>query len=190
MKANETTFQHVIEGTKQYIVPLFQRPYCWDKSQWETLWNDLVEMQDVARPRSPTSSARSSRSRPSRCPKASRRFLLIDGQQRLTTTFILLTLLRDTARREGRAELAEEIEQTLLVNRFKKGDDHVKLLPTQADRPAFLQLVQEPGRSRRAASVPPIRSWSEAPDRGDRHRSLEGNHRRTARGREHHARLG
>ena len=47
MKANETTFQHVIEGTKQYIVPLFQRPYCWDKSQWETLWNDLVEMQDV-----------------------------------------------------------------------------------------------------------------------------------------------
>src|SRR5262249_56860083 len=52
MKANETTFQHVIEGTKQYIVPLFQRPYCWDKSQWETLWNDLVEMQDAARSRS------------------------------------------------------------------------------------------------------------------------------------------
>jgi hypothetical protein len=52
MKANETTFQHVIEGTKQYIVPLFQRPYCWDKSQWETLWNDLVDMQDVGCPRS------------------------------------------------------------------------------------------------------------------------------------------
>lgn len=52
MKANETTFQHVIEETKQYIVPLFQRPYCWDKSQWETLWNDLVDMQDVVRPRS------------------------------------------------------------------------------------------------------------------------------------------
>ena len=31
MKASETTFQHVIEGTKQYIVPLFQRPYCWVK---------------------------------------------------------------------------------------------------------------------------------------------------------------
>ena len=56
-----------------------------------------------------------------------------------------MTLLRDTARREGRPELADEIEQTLLVNRFKKGDDHVKLLPTQTDRPAFLELVQNPG---------------------------------------------
>ena len=54
-------------------------------------------------------------------------------------------MLRDTARREGRPELADEIEQTLLVNRFKKGDDHVKLLPTQTDRPAFLELVQNPG---------------------------------------------
>ena len=144
MKANETTFQHVIEGTKQYIVPLFQRPYCWDKSQWETLWNDLVEMQDVVRPRSHFIGSivtLQTQSVPEGVPK----YLLIDGQQRLTTTFILLTLLRDAARREGRAELADEIEQTLLVNRFKKGDDHVKLLPTQTDRPAFLELVQNPG---------------------------------------------
>jgi len=144
MKASETTFQHVIEGTKQYIVPLFQRPYCWDKTQWETLWNDLVEMRDVVGPRSHFIGSivtLQTQSVPEGVPK----FLLIDGQQRLTTTFILLTLLRDTARREGRTDLADEIEQTLLVNRFKKGDDHVKLLPTQIDRPAFLQLVQNPG---------------------------------------------
>lgn len=144
MKANETTLQHVIEGTKQYVVPLFQRPYCWDKAQWEILWNDLIEMQDVVTTRSHFIGSivtLQTQSVPEGVPK----YLLIDGQQRLTTTFILLTMLRDTARREGRAELADEIEQTLLVNRFKKGDDHVKLLPTQTDRPAFLQLVQNPG---------------------------------------------
>ena len=144
MKANETTFQHVIEGTKQYIVPLFQRPYCWDKAQWETLWNDLVDMQDVVCPRSHFIGSivtLQTQSVPEGVPK----YLLIDGQQRLTTTFILLTLLRDHAQHEGRTELADEIEQTLLVNRFKKGDDHVKLLPTQTDRPAFLELVQHPG---------------------------------------------
>ena len=27
MKASETKFQPIIEGTKQYVVPLFQRPY-------------------------------------------------------------------------------------------------------------------------------------------------------------------
>ncbi len=144
MKANETTFQHVIEGTKQYIVPLFQRPYCWDKSQWETLWNDLVEMEDADVPRSHFIGSivtLQTQSVPEGVPK----YLLIDGQQRLTTTFILLTLLRDSARRDGREDLAQEIEQTLLVNPFKKGDDYVKLLPTQADRPGFLKLVREPG---------------------------------------------
>jgi len=144
MKANETTFQHVVEGTKQYIVPLFQRPYCWDKAQWETLWNDLVELLDADRPRTHFFGSivtLQTQSVPEGVPK----FLLIDGQQRLTTTFILLTLLRDTARLEEREELAAEIEQTLLVNRFKKGDDHVKLLPTQTDRPAFLDLIRAPG---------------------------------------------
>jgi hypothetical protein len=27
MKANETKLQMIIEGTKQFVVPLFQRPY-------------------------------------------------------------------------------------------------------------------------------------------------------------------
>ena len=104
MKANETTFQHVIEGTKQYIVPLFQRPYCWDKSQWETLWNDLVEMEETERPHSHFIGSivtLQTQSVPEGVPK----YLLIDGQQRLTTTFILLTLLRDSARRDGREDL-------------------------------------------------------------------------------------
>lgn len=144
MKASETTFQQVIEGGKQYIVPLFQRPYCWGKPQWQTLWDDLVGMEDVGSP--PTHFIGSivtiqTQSVPEGVPK----YLLIDGQQRLTTTFILLTLLRDSARREHREELAQEIEQTLLVNPFKKGNDYVKLLPTQADRPAFLNLIREPG---------------------------------------------
>ena len=29
MQAIETKFQAYIEGTKQYVVPLFQRPYSW-----------------------------------------------------------------------------------------------------------------------------------------------------------------
>src|SRR5260370_41278015 len=41
MKTSETKLQALIEGTKQYIVPLFQRPYSWDKKEWEMLWNDL-----------------------------------------------------------------------------------------------------------------------------------------------------
>ena len=38
--------------------------------------------------------------------------------------------------------LSQEIEETLLTNRFKQGNDVWKLLPTQADRKAFIQLLE------------------------------------------------
>jgi len=44
MQANDTKLQPLIEGTKQYLVPLFQRPYSWDKAQWKTLWADIEEL--------------------------------------------------------------------------------------------------------------------------------------------------
>src|SRR5437879_6300720 len=52
MKANETKLQSVIEGAKQYVVPLFQRKYSWDTKEWNTLWDDLVELYEETKPRS------------------------------------------------------------------------------------------------------------------------------------------
>jgi len=54
----------------------------------------------------------------------------------------LLTLLRDSARKSSEVELAQEIEQTMLINPFKKGSDYYKLLPTQIDRDSFKGIVQ------------------------------------------------
>jgi uncharacterized protein with ParB-like and HNH nuclease domain len=141
MKASETKFQPIIEGTKQYVVPLFQRPYSWDKREWDMLWEDVSELCESEEPKShfigsivtmPTVSV----------PEGVGKYLLIDGQQRLTTIFILLTLLRDKAKSQGNIELASEIEQTMLVNPFKKGTDYFKLLPTQVDRSAFQALIE------------------------------------------------
>jgi uncharacterized protein with ParB-like and HNH nuclease domain len=140
MKASETKLQALIEGTKQYVVPLFQRAYSWDKKEWEMLWNDLIELCETDSPRThfigsmvtmPTTSV----------PEGVAKYLLIDGQQRLTTIFILLALLRDKAKKNDQEELAEEINDTLLVNRYKKGIDHYKLQPTQVDREAFQDLI-------------------------------------------------
>jgi uncharacterized protein with ParB-like and HNH nuclease domain len=149
MKASETKFQPIIEGTKQYVVPLFQRPYSWEKKEWDVLWEDLVWLCENEEPKShfigsivtmPTVSV----------PEGVSKFLLIDGQQRLTTIFILLTLLRDAAKKNDSGDLAEEIEQMMLVNPFKKGGDYFKLLPTQVDRDSFKNLVQ--GKEIRADS--------------------------------------
>ena len=119
MKASETKLQPIIEGTKQYIVPLFQRSYSWEREEWNVLWEDLVDLCSMDTPRThfvgsivtmPTMSV----------PEGVAKYLLIDGQQRLTTIFIILALLRDKAKENDQKELAEEINNTLLVNPYKK----------------------------------------------------------------------
>lgn len=141
MKASETKFQPIIEGTKQYVVPLFQRPYSWEKKEWDVLWDDLVDLCENPEPRSHFIGSIVTMPAVS-VPEGVSKYLLIDGQQRLTTIFILLTLLRDLAKQSGDQMLADEINQTMLVNPFKKGLDYYKLMPTQADRNSFQMLVQ------------------------------------------------
>lgn len=34
MHAKETRLQEIIEGTKQYVIPLFQRPNSWTQKEW------------------------------------------------------------------------------------------------------------------------------------------------------------
>jgi uncharacterized protein with ParB-like and HNH nuclease domain len=141
MKASETKLQDIIEGTKQYIVPLFQRPYSWKKDEWQVLWDDIAEICTTDNPRPhfmgsivtiPATSV----------PEGVTKYLLIDGQQRLTTVFILLTALRDRAKESEDEELAAEIDNTILVNPYKKGLEYYKLQPTQLDREAFHQIIK------------------------------------------------
>lgn len=140
MQAKETKLQDIIEGTKQYVVPLFQRSYSWDKKEWKALWDDLIELSEMENPRThfigsivslPTVSV----------PEGVSKFLLIDGQQRLTTILILLTLLKDSANENGDSNFADEIQNTLLVNQYKDNLDYYKLLPTQVDRDDFQNLI-------------------------------------------------
>jgi uncharacterized protein with ParB-like and HNH nuclease domain len=133
MKANETRFQPFIEGTKQYIVPLFQRAYSWDKKEWEVLWDDLMDLYDN---KNKNHFFGSIVTMPDKSvPEGVTKYLLIDGQQRLATIFILLALLRDLAKDKRDEELSNEINQIMLVNPFKKDDDYFKLMPTQVVAP-------------------------------------------------------
>lgn len=140
MQAKETKLQDIIEGTKQYVIPLFQRTYSWTPKEWEVLWKDLVELSEMENPRThfigsivnmPTVSV----------PEGVAKYLLIDGQQRLTTIFILLTLLRNKAREIQNGRFADEINNTLLVNQYKDGNDYFKLMPTQIDRETYENFI-------------------------------------------------
>ena len=140
MQANETRLSKILEGQNQYVIPLFQRTYSWDTKEWSVLWDDLTEILDSEIPR--THFVGSIVSMPTvSVPEGVAKYLLIDGQQRITTIFVLLILLRDKARDSDQERLADEISNTLLVNAYQDGDDYFKLMPTQVDRVAYRALV-------------------------------------------------
>lgn len=156
MKAGEVVFQRLLDGKIQYVVPLYQRPYSWGEKQWEQLWADIVEIYRLPEPRNHfigsvvTQQAATS-------PEGASKYLLIDGQQRMTTLFILLSMIRDHAEQEAYPNLADEIHHSCLVNQYLTGPDRTKFVPTQGDRDAFHAVVvetepnREPnGRVRRA----------------------------------------
>ena len=44
--AVETNLQRLLEGTKQYQVPLYQRTYSWRNAQPQRLWDDIVKLAE------------------------------------------------------------------------------------------------------------------------------------------------
>lgn len=144
VKAAETNLAGVLEGKKQYQVPLYQRVYSWRKPQLDQLWNDVTELA-AARREDPSATHFIGSLVLSQSPDYSvvgvSKLLVVDGQQRLTTLTILLAALRDHLIESGDPERAQGIQAQYLVNVYDK-DKPAKVLPTQADRAAYLAVVR------------------------------------------------
>jgi len=127
------------DGSKQGIIPLFQRPYSWEPRDWSTLWDDLMAQYDEEGRTShfmgavvtvPVKSV----------PVGVGKHMVIDGQQRLTTISLLLNAIRDKASAEKDMPTVGIISD-FLVNRHYPAPDDLKLVPTQVDRAAYNAVV-------------------------------------------------
>ncbi len=139
MKAGELTLQTLLEGKKQYVVPLFQRPYSWTRKNWQVLWEDVLETydhEDASRHFLGSIVTKAVTGGPGDVA----RHILIDGQQRLTTLTILLAALRDVTA-ESNPELSAEISSLYTTNQFTKDNDRFKVLPTQVDRATYARII-------------------------------------------------
>lgn len=94
MKAIDRPFTKIINGTTQFVIPVFQRDYSWTEGHCEQLWKDVRRIASDPAERGHflgsfvyVSTGDSS--------AGFTRWLLIDGQQRLTTLTLLITALRD-----------------------------------------------------------------------------------------------
>ena len=140
MKATETVFQKLLDGKMQYVVPLYQRTYSWEQKQWEQIWDDLIEVYSLEFPRNHFIGSVVTQQIPT-APEGTSRYTLIDGQQRMTTLFILLSVIRKHADEVIYGSLADEIQNTCLINMYSSGGDRNKLMPTERDRQAFNALL-------------------------------------------------
>ena len=139
MKASETRLRALLEGQQHFVVPLFQRPYSWQRNDWETLWNDIIETYRFKPAGGHFLGSIVSKSQPG-TPEGVSPYIVIDGQQRLTTLSIVIAALRD---RIGKADPAagERISDLCLINKYAKNEYHYKIRPTQADRPAYFAVI-------------------------------------------------
>ncbi len=147
MKAIDCPFTKIINGTTQFVIPVFQRDYSWTEVQCEQLWKDIVRvgkdtggrkhfMGSVVYVPSGDSTANFTR------------WLLIDGQQRLTSLTLLLIAFRrhlvdsKWERKSDDGPNPKKIEAYFLKNMQEEGNRENKLVLRRNDQALLEALLK------------------------------------------------
>jgi len=145
LKAIDRPFTKIINGTTQFVIPVFQRDYSWTEAECEQLWKDVLAIAAAPHDRGHflgsvvyVSTGDSS--------AGFTRWLMIDGQQRVTTLTLLLTALRDhiadigwTGSEDGPS--VKRVEAYFLKNVQEEGDRRHKLVLRRHDQATLRALL-------------------------------------------------
>lgn len=135
-------------GRLQYVVPAYQRAYTWDNENWMSLWEDVEAvleryLDDPGQQPPPQHFLGAVVIELEHFPVGGMepRFV-IDGQQRLTTTQILLAASATTLAEKGEDGRAAEL-RSLTINHDNSatGDFRFKIWPAKADRGSFKAVI-------------------------------------------------
>lgn len=132
-------------GDVHYVLPHFQREYAWDKSEWQTLINDIMSIYDLYEEANPpehfmgTLVVINDGTQAGTVPV----FRLVDGQQRLTTISLLFCALANLLKDDKDSTSLHRKLRAMLVNQYESGVLRYKLLPTvkYGDRASYTALV-------------------------------------------------
>lgn len=143
MDARKGNIYEILNGNRQFLIPVYQRFYSWDIDQCKRLWNDIVEMQRKGKAGHFVGSIVNIAEQA--MPTGVQKYMIIDGQQRMTTLTLLLLALRDYAVKNPSDTTinARRIDNMLLKNEYESGDERYKLLLTETDRDILISLVEE-----------------------------------------------
>lgn len=148
MHAAETNLLKLLQGSKVFLVPNFQRRYSWRRAEWAQLWDDLV--RECQRPHDAEAQTLDGHFLGSvvlhPAPGGASvlmKHLVVDGQQRLTTVLVLIAALRDVgAALQVEGWNPEEYNVKYLVNAYDE-NYRDRLVPTKLDRRAYVRTVRD-----------------------------------------------
>lgn len=156
MEANKRRFSELVGGSVQFVIPAFQRDYNWEEEQCQQLWDDIERAgrkRDGDHFFGPIVYIATTGQG-----AAFTRWLLIDGQQRMTTVSLLMAAVSEHIRGHppqpsGRAA---KIEHDFLLNTYEKESQRRKLVLRDRDDETLSWLVdgaEEPARDGRSQTV-------------------------------------
>ena len=152
MKTDTHTPEHIFRAQQRLLVPLFQRPYVWNRElQWEPMWRDLkrVLSRYLAQPEAEHQphflGAVVVQQVQSPIGEIQQR-TIIDGQQRLTTLQLMFDAIHAQLESVGAKRPAGRIKKLIENDEdsCNKPEDKFKVWPTNKDRPAFNEVLAAP----------------------------------------------
>ncbi|MGN8490483.1 GmrSD restriction endonuclease domain-containing protein [Helicobacter pylori] len=156
MKAEATTLLGFFEENQnnQFVIPIYQRVYSWEKEQCEQLWDDIIKIggNDKMNGHFIGSILYVRNGITHSDP-----LLIIDGQQRLTTITLLCIALRNHSSDEVKILekfSCKEIENRYLINSNKNGDKKFRLILSKSDKDTLLSLID---KNKRKPSEPSVK---------------------------------
>lgn len=139
LQAGPVTLLQIFKGEREYVSPLFQRGYVWTNKNLELLWKDIDEILEGTES-TPFLGAIVLEIKTSGLAFQPDSSWIVDGQQRLTTLYMVLMRIALEAERAEDKELYESLYRQYLFNQDGRYRNHPKLTPTLLDRHQFNDL--------------------------------------------------
>ena len=149
MQATKQRFTNILGGNnRQFIIPVFQRDYSWTQEQCKQLWNDILRA-GAGKTNGGHFTGSIVYIAADRSGAAFQRWLVIDGQQRVTTLTLLLIALRDHIRDSGwsgdeDSPTTEQISDYYLKNVHKRDEHGYRLVLRRKDNATLRMLLDRP----------------------------------------------
>ena len=142
MKGQDKFLTEFIDGARnRFIIPVYQRNYDWKKENCVQLFNDLVKtIQNNKSSHFFGSIVYSPANNGQR-----NDYLIIDGQQRITTVSLILAamvnLMKEGTLVSEKPSLCKYIEETFLIDKFNPSERKMRLKPIKNDCDAFDNII-------------------------------------------------